>query len=159
MKTITIKLMLMIAALISACSGNKDDDPAPQPPGNYVRFKLDGVLWEATDRASAWVSNPSETNPEGVSILGKRGDGMFNMMTSKQVAGPGTYSIPISTGGGFQLTGTGKVYVEKKLFITITVIKKIGNSKYVKGTFEGTVVNVYNKSEEYQVTEGEFQGF
>jgi hypothetical protein len=160
-------LLVAFAAYCLLASCDRDEDPAPvseTPPAAKLSMKMNGVLWTSeknTTASVAFLSSDGQTDQVIVKGATNSGDN-FQLTTAKEISGPGTYEIPSTTGGGIQLTNSSAAYSVSTAggpaTITITEIKTIGSSKYVKGTFEGTIKKITNNNDTIVITEGVFNG-
>lgn len=158
-------LILAIAATFVSCkkddSNNNNSGNNTTPPTAKLSMKRNGTTWTADQNTSASISFRSNDGmTDGAIVSGKNSaDGFsFQLTTAREVSGPGTYNLPGTGGGGITFTSNSAAYNVKQATVTITEIKTIGSSKYIKGSFQGTIKNIHNSSDTILITEGTFNG-
>jgi hypothetical protein len=155
-----LPLILLLSAVVFSCSKD-EDDPGPQnQTPTDLAMNIGGSNWQATKNFSASISFLSDDGTtDGASIVGADDNNQsIQITTGREVDGPGTYLIPSAAGGGVSLNYNGKVYIVKTMTVVIDEIQISGSSKLIKGTFEGTVVNIHDRAEELVITDGVFDG-
>lgn len=169
MKTKLLLVAMAAAVAFTSCDRNNDDNNNTTPgtttaPTATLSMKMNGTNWVAeknTSASLAFRSNDGQT--DGAIIKGATNSGEnFQITSDKEINGPGTYNLPSSGGGGITYTGNSKSYVVSTAggpaTLNITEIKMIGSSKYIKGTFQGTLRNLTDNSDTIVITEGVFNG-
>lgn len=151
-----IKYFIILLAISTIYSGCKKDDDEDQA-SDYVKAKIDGVLWESESISSIIYSEdmPDSQGEHFISFNGNKGNSMI-LLSMPDTGGVNTYDLmdyeayytitylPSNTGA--------QIYIPKSGTFSITE----QTSDRLSGTFQFTGEDDVGSEPDIQITEGQF---